>query len=65
MSKEGYVVIKLFSVILPITVLFCATLHLESQTTGKDSIEYNKLKRFGGTCCAISWVGFVILGLIF
>lgn len=46
------------------TILLGASLHLEIQTTHRDSIEYNKLKYIGGVGLLMAWVGFIILGLI-
>lgn len=56
---------NLFLIILAGTILLGASLHLEKQTTYKGSIEYNKLKYIGGTGAVMSWIGFLILSMLY
>ena len=53
-----------FSFISMGTILLVASLQLERESSGKDSIAYKQLKNWGLTGASMAWVGYLILGLL-
>lgn len=47
-----------------LTIIFFASLKLEAETTGKESISYRRFKKLGALGLICGWVGLVVIYLV-